>query len=74
MRYLTRERDLLGFGLNWARPQGLSSDQGALETFYRYQVSEAFAVTFDVQLLANPALNPHEDVIGVFGLRTRLNF
>ena len=72
--YITPQRDLFGFGLNWAHPEGLSSDQGTLETFYRYQVSKEFAVTFNAQLIANPALNPKQDVIGFFGLRTRLNF
>jgi len=33
-----------------------------------------FRRTPDVQLLINPALDPGENVIGVFGLRARLSF
>ena len=44
----------------------------AFEAFYRLQLSDELAITPDVQLLWNPALNPEEDLIWVFGLRARL--
>jgi len=69
--YVTQQRDLIGIGLNWACPQGLSDSQWTLEAFYRCQVSESLAVTFDAQPIANPALNPTQDMAGFFGLRTR---
>jgi len=31
------------------------------------------AITADAQLLLNPALNPDEDQIAVFGLRARID-
>jgi porin len=45
-----------------------------MEVYYRLQVTREFAITPDVQLLIDPALNPEEDTIWVFGLRARLGF
>ncbi len=69
--------NLLGFGANWGEPNeavfgsGLD-DQYAFELFYRLQVTKELAITPDVQLLINPAINPEEDQIWIFGLRARL--
>ncbi|UCG22146.1 MAG: carbohydrate porin, partial [Deltaproteobacteria bacterium] len=69
--------DLLGFGFNWGEPNedtfgpGLR-DQYTTEAFFRWQLTPQFAITPDVQLLINPALNTEEDQIWVFGLRARL--
>ena len=41
--------------------------------YYRWQVLKILAITPDVQLLINPALNPNEDVIGVFSIRGRIS-
>jgi len=70
--------DMLGFGINWSRPStdtfgpGLD-DQITAELYYRWQVLKILAITPDVQILFNPALNPDEDVITVFGLRGRIS-
>jgi len=70
---------LLGVGANWGQPNetvfgsGLD-DQYSFELFYRLQVTKELAITPDVQFLINPALNPDEDNIWVFGLRARLAF
>ena len=73
--YMSPRKDLIGFGLNWGRPstQGLR-DQYTAELFYRLQLAQNLAVTPDVQLLIDPALNPNEDQIWVLGLRARLTF
>ncbi len=78
--YHTRKKsDVLGFGLNWSRPSegtfgpGLD-DQFTAEIYYRIQVLKVLTITPDVQALFNPALNPDEDVIFVFGLRGRISF
>jgi porin len=68
---------LLGVGLNWGKPNETTfapnlNDQWTAEAFYRIQVTEHLAITPDVQVIFNPALNPAEDIIGVFGLRARL--
>ncbi len=71
-------RDLLGVGFNWGEPHesfgaGLD-DQYSLELFYRWQLTRELAITPDLQLLINPALNPDQNSIWVFGLRARLAF
>ena len=71
--------DQLGFGFNWGRPNDDVfgpdlRDQFAIEGYYRLQVTREFAITPDVQLLINPALNPDKDTVWVFGLRGRLAF
>ncbi|NIS80947.1 MAG: porin [Anaerolineales bacterium] len=73
--YMSESRDLIGFGLNWGKPpeSGLD-DQYTAELFYRLQLAQNLAVTPDVQLIIDPALNPDEDVIWVFGLGGRLTF
>ena len=71
-------RDLLGVGFNWGEPNesfgaGLD-DQYSVELFYRWQLTRELAITPDLQLLINPALNPDQESIWVFGLRARLAF
>jgi len=73
----TPAKDLLGAGLNWGQPNESSfgpglDDQLTLEVFYRFQITQQFALTPNVQYLKNPALNPGEDSLWVFGLRARL--
>jgi len=70
-------RDLLGVGVNWGEPNESSfgpglRDQFTTEVFYRFQLAEQLALTPDLQLLVNPALNPNEDRVWVAGLRARL--
>jgi porin len=71
------DRDLLGFGLAWGEPSedgfGPVSDQFTAEFFYRWQATPVFAVTGDVQLITDPALNPDESQVVVVGLRARLS-
>jgi porin len=43
-----------------------------MELFYRINLTEQFTVTPDIQLVKNPAQNPTEDTIWVFGIRARL--
>jgi len=74
-----REGDLFGVAANWGRPNsdtfgpGLDDQYGA-EVFYRAQVTENIQITPSVQLLANPALNPAEDLVVLVGLRSVLTF
>jgi porin len=73
----TPAKNLLGFGLNWGQPNestfvpGLD-DQITMETFYRIQITQQFALTPTLQFLKNPALNPVDDSLWVLGLRARL--
>jgi porin len=72
--YDPEERDLVGLGLNWGRPSGTKDSQYIGELFYRLQLSQNLQLTPSIQLVVNPANNPDENVIGVFGLRARLTF
>ena len=70
-------RDQLGFAANWGEPSESSfgsglSDQYTFELFYRWQLGEQLAITPDLQLLLDPALNPDQDSIWVYGVRARL--
>ena len=72
-------KSLLGLGLNWGRPNpdtfpGDPGTQFTSELFYRWQATPNFQLTPSVQLLVDPALNPQEDVVAVFGLRGRFAF
>jgi porin len=73
--YFKESKDLIGLGLNWGRPpDGDQDDQYTAELFYRVQLAQNLAITPDVQLIIDPALNPNEDVLWIFGLRGRLTF
>jgi len=69
----------LGIGYNWGEPSestfepGLR-DQTSVELYYRIQLFKELAITPDVQYIKNPALDPTEDSLWVFGLRARLVF
>jgi porin len=70
-------QSLLGVGLNWGRPNDDTfgadlDDQYTAEIFYRWQVFESLQITPSVQLISDPALNPDDDFISVWGVRARL--
>ena len=70
--YQRDNRDVAGVGLSWGSPaDGSLRDQFTSEAFYRFQLTQFLAVTPDVQLIVNPALNPTTDVLGFFGIRLR---
>jgi porin len=69
--------DLIGVGFNWGDPNSSTvgpglKDQYTFEVFYRWQALRILALTFDVQYLKDPALNPDDDEAWVLGLRARL--
>ncbi|QDG79708.1 carbohydrate porin [Labrenzia sp. PHM005] len=69
----TRETDLFGIGLNWSDPgDAFDEDQYTAEIFYRFIVSPHLAITPSLQLIANPALNPDQENLAIFGLRGRI--
>ena len=76
---LVPAKNLLGVGFNWGDPNESSfpgglDDQYAIEVFYRINISDQFVITPDIQLIKDPALNPAESTIWMFGLRARLAF
>ncbi|WP_171234855.1 carbohydrate porin [Ruegeria sp. HKCCA6837] len=72
--YYGRNTDLAGVGLNWAEARGIDGTQFTLEAFYRFSISPGFQITPSVQFISNPLLNPTQDSITLFGLRTRIVF
>jgi porin len=69
--------DLLGVAVNWGVPNedtfGPNLDtQMAAEVFYRFQLTEQFVLTPDIQYIKDPAQNPTADSLWVIGLRARL--
>jgi porin len=74
--YRTRTGNVLGFAGHWGKPNKNTygeklRDQYVAEIYFRWKVGAALEVTPNLQLLVNPALNPLEDSIWVFGLRAR---
>lgn len=77
--YIENSKDTLGVGLNLSRPnettfQQKLDDQFTAEMFYNLHLSENLVITPNFQLLVNPALNPNDNVIGLFGIRARMDF
>ena len=69
----------LGIGYNWGEPSASTfepglRDQSSVELYYRIQLFKELAITPDLQYIKNPALNPAEDSLWVFGLRARFAF
>jgi porin len=69
--------DLFGVGLSKSTPSELTiasglDDQLTAEVFYRFMLSQHFAVTPDLQYIKDPALNPEHDSIWIAGVRARL--
>jgi porin len=72
--YFSSRTDVIGLGVNWGDPSDEAlREQYATELFYRFQYTQNFAITPSVQWLVDPALNPDEDNIWIFGLRVRMN-
>lgn len=73
------KQDQLGIAYNWGEPnndsfgEGLDNQQ-TIELFYRFQLAKQLAITPDIQYIKNPALNPDEDDLFIFGLRARFSF
>ncbi|NOE28349.1 carbohydrate porin [Ruegeria sp. HKCCD6157] len=72
--YYGRNTDLAGLGLNWAEARNIDGDQFTLEAFYRFSISPGLQITPSLQFISNPLLNPNQDSITLFSLRTRIVF
>jgi porin len=74
IRYFSSRSDLLGLAVNWGEPPSGSglNDQTTTELFYRLQLAQNLALTPSLQYITDPALNPTEDSLTIFGLRLRL--
>ena len=78
--YYADTGNLFGVGLSYGEASedpvgGFGSDldpQYTAEVFYRFQLSQHFALTPDLQWIVDPVLNSDEDSIYILGLRARL--
>jgi porin len=69
------EGDVCGLAFAWAQPDERNlDDEYVIEAFYRIQLTPTLQITPDYQIIIDPAFNPKEDVVGVFGLRFRIQF
>ena len=69
---LGRETNNLGVAVNWADIDGNDDDQVTLEVFYFIKLAGFLEITPDIQIINNPALNPDENQITIYGLRARM--
>lgn len=68
-------RDVFGIAVSWGSPSdGALRDQFTSEAFYRFQLTQFLAITPDLQLIVDPALNPNKDILAFFGIRLRTAF
>lgn len=76
--YSLRKDQAWSLGAGWADPSedtfgpGLD-DEYVIETSYKFQIWPFLSLTPDLQLLINPAKNPNESIVWVFGLRAIVN-
>ncbi len=69
-----QSNDRIGIGLTWTHPaDGSLDDQGAVDVFYRVQVTPQIAVSPTLQLIIDPVRNS-KDGVWVLGVRTRFAF
>ena len=72
---LARRSDQVGLAVNWGDPPDESlKEQITVEGFYRWQFAQNLALTADLQVLIDPALNPEKDQLWVLGVRARFTF
>ncbi len=72
-----RKDQAWSLGAGWAKPAKKASgpdldDEYVIETSYKFQIWPFLSLTPDLQLLLNPANNPEESSVWVFGLRAIL--
>ena len=75
LRYCAHRGDLTGIGLSWEDPSDRNlREQKSIEAFYKIQLAQNLAITPSLQVLIDPASNPNENTLTVFGFRGRLTF
>jgi porin len=73
LRKIQYPSDILGLVINWGDPaKPTQKQQTTVELAYKSQFAQNLIMTPSIQWISNPALNPDEDSIFIFGLRVRL--
>ena len=77
LQYMFLRDAIFSLGAGWAKPSSITfgpglDDETVVESSYKFQLSKNFSLTPDVQVIFNPANNPGENSVWVFGLRAIL--
>jgi porin len=69
--------EIWSIGIGWANPSATTFEPGLddeflIETSYEFQLSRNFSLTPNLQFVVNPAGNPEENSIWIFGIRAIL--
>lgn len=65
--------DVFGLAVNYSEPaDDKLREQTTMETFLKIRFAQNIAITPSFQWLINPALNPQQDNIQIYGLRVRI--
>jgi porin len=77
LKFSRRFDEIWTVGFGWANPSSTTfgpglDDEFLVETSYKFQLSKNTSLTPDVQLVFNPAGNPSESMIWIYGLRVIL--
>ncbi len=69
-----QSNDRIGIGYTWSDPVDSTLDnQVVLDAYYRVQLTPEIQIGPTLELIFDPVRNPDEDVVFVWGLRTRIN-
>ena len=69
-----RHGEMFGMAMAWSRSSLTGHDEQLMETFYRFQLTDAIQFTPDLQVVFNPNLDPDRDVNVILGARFRIQF
>ena len=72
--WLFPSRDMLGVGVNYSESTVNGNGQFLSEVFYRFTLSKALVLTPVLKFVVNPSLDPNQDFLMYYGLRTRVSF
>ena len=64
--------DRIGVGYTWSDPADRTlDDQGAIDAYYRVQLTPEIQVGPTLEIIFDPVRNPDEDTVYVWGFRAR---
>lgn len=74
LKPFSRDNDVYGFGVTWGEARDRKKrDQFVIETYYRLQLTPHIQISPDIEIFVNPTDNSEQSMIGVFGIRFRLD-
>jgi porin len=71
---IRQTNDAIGFGYTWSDPADQAlDDEGAIDAYYRVQVTPEISISPVLQVVFDPVRNPDENTVFVWGIRVRVN-